>query len=123
MGKVLRIVSTVFALLAIIIALAIDYNQLPRLDPNEYWGSGSAEQYEPTAATHRFLIVNPIAKINALQQKLRENITVPVEFEGAIPASRLKSIINYWRDEYLPKWETRLARLNLFPQYTIEIQG
>lgn len=117
-----RIATTLFALLAILVALSIDYYRIPELDQDEYWGPGLEKSYTPDYKIHRFRIENSTQQINDLQLKLQADITFTSPF-GDNESSRLPSMMEYWRDMYLSTWEKHLTLMNAFPQYTTEVQG
>jgi juvenile hormone epoxide hydrolase len=55
-----------------------------------------------------------------------DEFTEPLEdtaFEYGFNSNRLKEVIDYWKNVYLPKWEERQEYLNKFDQYDTQIQG
>uniref|UniRef100_T1GZZ4 Epoxide hydrolase n=1 Tax=Megaselia scalaris TaxID=36166 RepID=T1GZZ4_MEGSC len=46
-----------------------------------------------------------------------------VGFEYGINTNYLRTLVKYWRDDYLPRWTDRQNYLNSFPQYKTKIQG
>lgn len=47
-----------------------------------------------------------------------------VQFQYGFNTNKLKSVVGYWRDTYLAKWNTeRQNYLNKFPQFKTQIQG
>lgn len=44
-------------------------------------------------------------------------------FDYGFHADRLQEVLNYWKGDYLSKWNERQEYLNQFPQFTTKIQG
>jgi juvenile hormone epoxide hydrolase len=68
--------------------------------------------------------------IKRLTDKLNDGLaqpyTEPLEgtaFEYGFNSKRLKEVLKYWRDQYLPKWSEREQFLNQYEQFTTQIQG
>lgn len=121
-----HISATLFTLLALYIALSINIYYPPELNPDEYWGPGLQEDHTLDYYIHRFRIEPSVSKIDDLKRKLHVNSTVPVLLADAhadTDVNRLQALLGYWRDDYLPAWESRQRFLNSFPQYTTEVQG
>lgn len=78
---------------------------------------------------NKFSIKYPDQMLKLLQKRLEDtgDLVDPLEgvaFQYGFNTKKLKSVVDYWRDTYLTKWETeRLVRLNQFPQYKTMIQG
>lgn len=54
------------------------------------------------------------------------NLHEPLEgagFEYGFNSKKLKSVVKFWRDDYLTRWDKRQAFLNSFPQFKTQIQG
>lgn len=43
--------------------------------------------------------------------------------EYGLNSRQFAEFLSYWRDDYLPRWDERVAFLNRFPQYTQSVQG
>lgn len=53
-------------------------------------------------------------------------LTEPLEnvgFQYGINTNKLKTLVRYWRNDYLPRWNERQAFLNRFPQFKVQVQG
>lgn len=46
-----------------------------------------------------------------------------VGFEYGFNSDALNKVVTYWKNEYLPKWSEREAKINSFPHFTTQIQG
>uniref|UniRef100_A0A1A9WPB5 Epoxide hydrolase n=1 Tax=Glossina brevipalpis TaxID=37001 RepID=A0A1A9WPB5_9MUSC len=105
----------------------------PHLPLNQWWG----DEEEPIdwqayldnsseVVNNRILYEESI--INDLKEQLSRplDLTEPmkgVNFEYGFNTEALKSIIKYWRDEYLPRWREREIFLWQFNHFTTNIQG
>lgn len=83
--------------------------------------------YLPTYA-YTYTHVYIVQVIKRLTDKLDDApaFTEPLEdtaFEYGFNTKHLKKILNYWKGQYLPKWNEREKFLNQFPHFTTQIQG
>lgn len=123
-----KIILGVFCLI-----LAYYYNEFaknlppPKIDVNEFWGASSLEKSPQDDSIRNFKISFPTDKIEKLREKLEiDEFTPPLEnvaFEYGFNSNRLKEILKYWRDDYLPRWSEREKFLNQLPQFKTKIQG
>lgn len=100
----------------------------PILDSNTYWGPGS-----PTAADtaiRPFKIDYGADVIEEIREQLSDKaiskLRAPLEgttFNYGTNTKYLKTVLKYWRDDYLPKWDKHQTFLNKFPQFKTKIQG
>lgn len=132
MGVVSNILYSVLAL-----AIAFSYQTyrdltkpypIPETDLNEYWGRGDAKNYKEDKTIKPFKISYSAEVIKRLTDKLNDApaFTEPLEdtaFEYGFNTKHLKKILNYWKGQYLPKWNEREQFLNQYPQFTTQIQG
>nr|UOF73988.1 juvenile hormone epoxide hydrolase [Prodiamesa olivacea] len=100
----------------------------PELDLNEYWGKGDGKNYKADKTIKPFKISYSDEAIKRLTDKLNDAqaFTDPLEdttFEYGFNTKHLQKILNYWKLEYLQKWNEREQFLNQFPQFTTQIQG
>lgn len=101
----------------------------PELNLKAYWGQGSAEKYEEKDTIQLQKVIYFEAPIDRLRERLAnvDMITESLEdvgFEYGVNSNKLKSFIEYWRDDYLPRWRwDREHLLNLLPHYLTTIQG
>jgi len=101
---------------------------IPELDLNEYWGRGDVKNYKEDTTIKPFKISYSAEVIKRLTDKLDDApaFAEPLEdtaFEYGFNTKHLQKILNYWKGQYLPKWNEREQFLNQFPQFTTQIQG
>lgn len=133
MGIVARIG---LVLLGIFIALGYRaYEQLsvtPRLPNNieffEYWGPEGGDPYGGSLEIVPFNVSYPPEVIERLRKQLHDapSLTAPLEdtaFQYGFNSERLKEIVQYWRTDYLDRWDERQAYLNRFTHFKTKIQG
>lgn len=99
----------------------------PYLATDKYWGPGRPPAKLDTSV-RPFKIDYDASTIAALRDQLSDlsKIRAPLEsvkYEYGMNTDYLKTVINYWRDEYLTKWSERQAHLNKYPQFKTQIQG
>lgn len=130
MNWCLAVVSTIVAgALAIIHKLWTKTYSRPRLDLNTYWGPCKKEDAVKDESIRHFQIEYPTEQIDEIKRKLAEKyvFTAPMEdardHEYGLDSNRLQEYIQYWRDEYMPKWDERLKMFNAFPHFKTNIQG
>lgn len=132
MGVMIRIVIAAVCLGAA--ALFQNYRLMskpipaPKLDFNEYWGPGKAENYKENTKVKPFDITAKPELIEDLKVQLQRPLKLhePLEdvgFEYGFNSNYLQKVIKYWRDEYLPKWSQHEQNLKKFKHYQTEIQG
>jgi epoxide hydrolase len=69
-----------------------------------------------------FTIDIPQTDLNDLRARLdRTRWAVPADEEYGFPVSRLRRLVEYWRDGY--DWRAFEARLSAYPQFVTEIDG
>lgn len=123
-----KIILGVFCLI-----IAYFYNQVaknlpsPEHDLNEYWGPKGHEN-KIDESVRKFEISFDQESIQKLKVKLKSSgpFVEPLEgvaFQYGFNSNKLKEILDYWKDEYLPKWPQRQKFLNQFPQFKTKIQG
>uniref|UniRef100_A0A182NAI9 Epoxide hydrolase N-terminal domain-containing protein n=1 Tax=Anopheles dirus TaxID=7168 RepID=A0A182NAI9_9DIPT len=120
----------------IVIALGYRfYQQLsvtPRVPSNidfyEYWGPEGGDPYGDSLEQVPFNISYPSEVIERLRKQLYDAPTLPAPLEGTafqygFNSERLQEIVQYWRSDYLDRWDEREAFLNQFKHYKTTIQG
>lgn len=103
----------------------------PEIDLNEFWGRDvDAKNYNEDQTLQPFKISYSEEVIKRLKNKLNDGLAEPfteplenVAFEYGFNSKRLKEVLTYWRDQYLPKWNEREQFLNQFEHFTTQIQG
>jgi juvenile hormone epoxide hydrolase len=101
----------------------------PDLDFEEYWGRSSLDKSTRSdESIRKFEISFSQEKVEKLAEKLSDvgPFTEPLEgvaFEYGFNSRKLKEILKYWKDDYVPKWSQREKILNKFPQFKTRIQG
>lgn len=101
----------------------------PTLDPNTYWGPGTPSSMD--TSIRPFKIDYGADVIEEMREKLSDKalakLREPMEgttFNYGMNTKYLKTVLKYWRDDYLPKWtEKHQAYLNRYPQFKTKIQG
>ena len=99
----------------------------PKLSTSFNWGP-SSRKVNPNAPITSQPIQYSANVINQLRRRLNETpvLQEPYEdigFEYGFNSHKLLEFINYWRDDYLPRWNERQQFLNSFPHFFTEIQG
>jgi len=97
----------------------------PKIDVNRYWGPGNSKQDDIRIQSFKVDFSNE-ALLKLKNHLDASYLPLPLEnsaFEYGFNSNRLKSIVQYWRDSYLNKFDERLAYMNQFPQFTTQIQG
>lgn len=101
----------------------------PQFSLTAYWGRGDAKDYNETDDIQLQKVVYFEEPLKALKKRLAKvgNFTESLEgvgFEYGVNSNKLKSFVEYWRDDYLPRWKwQREHKLNLLPHYLTKIQG
>lgn len=105
----------------------------PQLDPQEWWGDeAQPKDYAAYLANSSEVIGNrlsyPDKTIADLRDRLNRTLrlTPPLEgvaFEYGFNTDYLKEVVEYWRDDYLPRWREREVFLWQFNHFTTDIQG
>lgn len=132
--------SLVGRFIVIIVALLVtsgmktyrsNFGSLPKpvLDPNFYWGPGSPTAQDTTIRPFKIDFGSEV--IDDMRERLSDKalskLREPMEgttFNYGTNSKYLKTVLKYWRDDYLPKWtEKHQTFLNKFPQFKTKIQG
>lgn len=100
----------------------------PKINIHEYWGPGIEDKSSGDEKPVQQKILYSEQTIADLRRKLNEtlNLHPPLEdvaFNYGMDSKKLTEIVNYWRDDYLPRWKEREAYLNTLPHYLVKIQG
>lgn len=100
----------------------------PQLDVHEYWGPSSRKNRVDSDVVVPFKVKYSADVIENLRGRLAEPLKLvePLEnvnFRYGFHKNKLEQIVNYWRDDYLPRWDQQQKFLNSFPQYQTQIQG
>lgn len=100
----------------------------PKLDPNSYWGRGSRDNYKEDRSVKPQEVFYPESTIATLTKKLNESITLhnPLEetdHEYGLNSHTLIDLVEYWRNDYMPRWLERQDLINTVPHYQTQIQG
>lgn len=130
-GKVSFIVSILAAAVIIRTFRAVTGPlEAPILDSNQYWGAGDSINYVEDTSINQQEVFYEDATIEALRIRLNETITLHNPLEGikepheyGLNAHTLIQLVDYWRDEYIPKWSERQELLNSVPHFQTQIQG
>lgn len=100
----------------------------PKLSLTTYWGPGTGENYTEKDEVQLQKIIYFDEPIKRIKKRLSvELITESLEsvgFEYGVNSDKLRSLIEFWRDDYLPRWKwDREQALNRMPHYLTTIQG
>lgn len=101
----------------------------PELSLTTYWGPGSAKDYREDDTIQLQKVIYFEKPIARLKERLSDVHTITdsletVGFEYGVNSNKLRTFIEYWRDDYLPRWRwEREHTLNLLPHYMTVIQG
>lgn len=100
----------------------------PKINVNEYWGPGVEDIQSTDTKPIQQKVLYSDQTITELRTKLNATLNLHPPLEGAaftygMNSEKLTEIVNYWRDDYLPRWKEREAFLNTLPHYLVNIQG
>jgi len=100
----------------------------PEFKDDTYWGPGDAKDFVPDEKIYEFKLQVPQSEIDDLRKELNRTLrlTEPLDgiaFEYGFNTYALEQFVDYWRDNYLTKWDERQELFNSFKQYKTEIQG
>ncbi len=101
----------------------------PDLSLTAYWGPGNAKDYRENDAIQLQKVIYFDGAITRLKRQLNDVYMITesldsVGFEYGVNSNKLKTFIEYWRDDYLPRWKwEREHKLNLLPHYLTVVQG
>uniref|UniRef100_A0AAG5DUK4 Epoxide hydrolase n=1 Tax=Anopheles atroparvus TaxID=41427 RepID=A0AAG5DUK4_ANOAO len=133
MGLLARAAPLVLGIfIALTYKLYEELSVVPRVPNNiefyEYWGPAGTDPYADSLDVVPFNISYPRAVIESLRRKLHDgpNLTAPLEgtaFQYGTNSRRLEEILEYWRTDYLDRWDEREAYLNKFQHFKTKIQG
>lgn len=120
-----------------VVAIALTVNKLydaakslpvPEFDTNRYWGRGSGNDYQPTDEIRAQEVFYTDEQIQRIRSKLGEKINFlrPLEdldHEYGMNTYQLHSILEYWRDDYLPRFNETQTFLNSVPHFLTHLHG
>lgn len=131
--------QNIFALVIMFMLLAFGYQQFinltkplpaPVFDVTQYWGKGDRNSYSENDSIEAQQVHYDAKIIDDLRKKLSDTASLQfhaplesVNHEYGINSNTLVSFIEYWRNEYIPKWPKRLSLLNSYPHFRTQIQG
>lgn len=129
--------KSIISVLLLSILLAVFYQKFhnitkplknPQLNQNAYWGIGNEKTNVEDTTIRSKIIHYDISVIDKLREKLNETLWLPdplegVKYEYGINSKELYEFIDYWRDDYLPRWSEREKYINSLPHFTTKIQG
>ncbi|XP_061387769.1 juvenile hormone epoxide hydrolase 1 [Musca vetustissima] len=107
--------------------------EAPKLPLNQWWGDEEEpKDWNAYLANTSEVIGNrllyPDTTLDDLRSLLNQtlHLTEPLEdvnFEYGFNSNFLKELVEYWRDDYLPRWREREVFLWQFNHFTTDIQG
>ncbi|XP_055917182.1 juvenile hormone epoxide hydrolase 2-like [Eupeodes corollae] len=102
----------------------------PNLPLNQYWGEGKPpadyDQPKDLQIVRPFFGDDIIEDLSNRIGVRNVSLSKPLEdvnFEYGFNTNYLKSVLKYWKDDYLPRWREREIFIWQFPQYITHIQG
>lgn len=100
----------------------------PRLDIAEYWGRENSTTEVSDSSVKPFHIEYDEKTIDMLRQKLNEPLILhppleSVKHEYGMNSKDLIDFVDYWRSDYMPRWNERQEFLNSVPHFKTQIQG
>lgn len=132
MSSIHRILSMILFVIAAMAITKIHQKikplPVPEFQTNKYWGHGDGVNHKDKEEIVAQEVFYTKEKVNQLRVKLNETLTFvePLEntrYEYGMNIDDLQKIIQYWRDDYLLRFDERLKFLNSIPHFVTEIQG
>lgn len=134
LGCLLTIIIIVSIIVILIAIVFFKFHQLtkplgpPKLDIAEYWGRENRTAKIPDISVKPFQIEYDEKTIDMLRQKLNEPLTLHPPLEGVkheygMNSKDLIDFVDYWRSDYMPRWNERQELLNSVPHFKTQIQG
>lgn len=108
-----------------ILNLIFQPSNVPEMDLEKNWGDNRTSASEE-------IVPFKIQNVTDIIDDLRQRLSVPLDlqkpvlntnFEYGFNSEYLEKLVDYWRDDYLARWDERQAFLNQFPQFTTVIQA
>lgn len=125
---IVSIIGTLFALIFYKFYQLTKPLEPPSLDIAEYWGKENSTSQKPDISVKPFRIEYDDKTIDMLLQKLNEPLTLHPPLEGVkheygMNSKDLIDFVDYWRSDYMPRWNERQQFLNSVPHFKTQIQG
>lgn len=133
------VMSSICRILLIIsaVAIALIINKLydatksspmPEFELDKYWGRGNASDYQKTDEIRAQEVFYTDEQIEHVRSKLNGTINFlrpleDVDNEYGINTYELHSILEYWRDDYLPRFNKRQQLINSIPHFLTHLHG
>lgn len=100
----------------------------PEFDIDNYWGRGNASEYQASDEIRAQEIFYTDVQIARVRSKLNETINFlrpleDIDHGYGMNTYQLHRILEYWRDDYLPRFAERQQFLNSIPHYLTHLHG
>lgn len=100
----------------------------PEFETDRYWGRGSASDYQPTDEIRAQEVFYTDEQIARVRSKLNETINFlrpleDVDTEYGMNTYQLHDLLEYWRDDYLPRFNERQLFINSLPHFLTHLNG
>ncbi|XP_017471750.1 PREDICTED: juvenile hormone epoxide hydrolase 2 [Rhagoletis zephyria] len=105
----------------------------PEVSLQQWWGDEEPPKDWAAYLENSSLVIGNKLKfsdatIDDLRKQLNRTLRLPEplgkpDFRNGFNTQELKNIVDYWRDDYLPRWREREVFLWQFNHFTTEIQG
>lgn len=101
---------------------------VPEFETDRYWGRGNASDYQASDEIRAQEVFYTDEQVDRIRSKLNETINFlrpleDVDHEYGMNTYQLHSILEYWRDDYLPRFNERQEYLNSIPHFLTHLQG
>lgn len=124
-------------LLFSVVAIALIVNKVyevtkslpvPQFETDKFWGRGNASDYSPFDEIRGQEVYYTDEQIARVRSQLNGTINYlrPLEevgYEYGMNTYQLQIILEYWRDNYLPRFNERQEYLNSLPHYLTHLHG
>lgn len=127
--RILLIISAIAtALIARKLYEATKSLPVPEFETDRYWGRGDANDYQPSDEIRAQEVFYTDEQIARVRSKLNETINFlrpleDVDNEYGINTYRLHTILEYWRDDYLLRFNETQQFFNSVPHFLTHLHG
>lgn len=101
---------------------------VPEFETDRYWGRGNASDYQATDEIRAQEVFYTDEQIARVRSKLNETINFlrpleDVDSEYGMNTYQLHGLLEYWRDDYLPRFNERQLFINSLPHFLTHLNG
>nr|XP_014095480.1 juvenile hormone epoxide hydrolase 2 [Bactrocera oleae] len=106
--------------------------EVPKVTLHQWWGDGPepkdwAAYVKNSSEVLSNRLIFPDSTIDDLRQRLNRTLhlteSMSPDFRNGFNTKELLKIVDYWRDNYMPRWREREVFMWQFNHFTTEIQG